>query len=306
VRVEGLLLIASSKAGSTEAETLATACAVLRRAYEVEQVETEDPAALERALDGCGRRRLVVAGGDGSLHLVVQRLRDRDELDAHGAIGLLPLGTGNDLARALSVPLDPEGAAAVICAGRERRLDLLVDDAGGVVLNAVHLGVGASAAAAAGRWKSRMGPLAYPLGAVTTAARAPGWRTRVTVDGEVLSDGEEPLLMVGVANGPGIGGGTPLVPRAVVDDGWLDVVTVRAGGLRQRVGYGSALRSGTHLDRDDVHVARGRSVTVSGEPMRMDADGELGETVVRRTWSLADAALPVLVPDGAARGALAT
>jgi diacylglycerol kinase family enzyme len=74
---------------------------------------------------------------------------------------------------------------------------------------------------------------------------------------------------------------------------------VRAGSLRRRVAYGAALRAGTHLELDDVRSARGRTVRVEGEPVRVDADGELGEIVVARTWTLVDAAVPVLVPNGA-------
>ncbi|MDP9407454.1 MAG: lipid kinase [Actinomycetota bacterium] len=293
--MDGLVLLASSRAGSAEADAVEAARAVLARSYDVEVAAAGDPEALDRALDSCAGRRLVVAGGDGSLHLIVQRLHARAELD-RGPLGLIPLGTGNDLARALGLPLDPEDAARVVCAGSPRALDLLVDDAGGVVVNAVHLGLGALAAEAAGRWKRRFGALAYPLGALRAGTSSPTWRLRVTVDADVLADGRTPLLMVGVGNGPGIGGGTPLLPHARPDDGQLDVVAVRARGLRERLAYGVALRRGRHVERDDVHVARGRSVTVEGPRVEVNADGELGESVTRRTWTVQPGAWSLLLP----------
>src|SRR4029453_3946605 len=60
------------------------------------------------------------------------------------------------------------------------------------------------------------------------------------------------LVMGGGANGPTIGGGTPLAPRARPDDGELDVVVVAALGPAARGAFGAALRAGTHVDRDDV------------------------------------------------------
>ena len=293
--VDGVLLLVSSKAGSTEQEAVDAARRVLADAFDVETAAAGTPNELDAALDACGERRLVVAGGDGSLHLVVGRLHARGELD-RGPLGLIPLGTGNDLARALGLPLDPQEAAQVVCGGTARPMDLLVDDAGGVVVNAVHLGLGALAAEAAGRWKRWLGPLAYPLGAVRSGARARTWRLRVTVDGRVLSDGRERLLMVGVGNGPGIGGGTPLLPEAMPDDGQLDVVVVRARRLRDRVAYAVALRRGEHVQREEVRYAQGRSVTVEGGPAEVNADGELGESVVRRTWTVLPDAWSLTVP----------
>ena len=293
--MDGVLLLVSSKAGSTEQDAVDAARRVLSQTFDVETAAAGTPDELDAALDLCGERRLVVAGGDGSLHLTVGRLHARGELD-RGPLGLIPLGTGNDLARALGVPLDPEEAAQVVCGGTAKPLDLLLDDAGGVVVNAVHLGLGALAAEAATRWKRWLGPLAYPLGAVRSGARPPTWRLRVTVDGQVLANGRERLLMVGVGNGPDIGGGTPLLPEARPDDGRLDVVVVRARRLRERVAYAVALRRGRHVERQEVRYAQGRSVTVVGGPAEVNADGELGETVDRRTWTVAAGAWSLTVP----------
>ncbi len=246
-----VLLLASAHAGSTEDDAVQAACAALGGP---ELVVTGTPEELDAALDRLDGRVLVVAGGDGSLHLVVRRLHARGEL-AGTDLGLVPLGTGNDLARALGLPLDPAEAARVVLDEPPRPLDLLLGDDGGIVVNAVHVGVGADAAQAAGRLKSRLGPLAYPLGALAAGLRSPGWRLRVTVDGELVSD--DKTLMVGVGNGRGIGGGTPLLPHALPDDGLLDVVVSTATGPLRRLRYGTALSRGTHLEAPQVVAARG-------------------------------------------------
>ena len=112
---------------------------------------------------------MVVCGGDGSVHAVVAALHRAGA--AGPPVGLIPLGTGNDLARALGLPLDPAAAARVVLDGRPRTLDLLVDDAGGMVVNAVHLGVGAEAARQAAALKPRLGRLAYLVGGVSAGLR---------------------------------------------------------------------------------------------------------------------------------------
>jgi diacylglycerol kinase family enzyme len=289
----GHLVVASAHAGSAEEEAVEAARAVLAEAGPVEVVSTATPQELDRALDSCGDRRLVVAGGDGSLHVAVSRLRERGEL-AERPIALVPLGTGNDLARALDLPLDAAEAARLVLTGRHQPMDLLVDDSGGIVVNAVHLGVGAEAAASAGRLKPLLGLLAYPLGALFAGLRSTSWRLRVEVDGQVVSDAR--TLMVGIGNGPGIGGGTQLLPEARPDDGLLDVVVSHAVGPLARMRYGAALRTGSHPDDPQVRSVRGRSVTVSGEPVGVNADGELGEEVTRRTWSVEPGAWSLLRP----------
>jgi diacylglycerol kinase family enzyme len=292
---EGHLLLASAHAGSAEQEAIEAARAVLADVGPVEVVSTATPDELDRALASRGDRRLVVAGGDGSLHLAVARLRERGEL-ADRPIAVVPLGTGNDLARALGLPLDAADAARLVLTGSPRPLDLLVDDAGGVVVNAVHVGVGADAAESAGRLKPKLGVLAYPLGAVAAGLRTEGWRLRVEVDGRVLVDADRRSLMVGIGNGTGIGGGTPLLPLAEPDDGLLDVMVSLATGPFARVRFGAALKAGTHLQDRDVRFARGRTVTVTGEEVGVNADGELGGDVRRRQWTVEPGAWSLLRP----------
>jgi diacylglycerol kinase family enzyme len=289
-----LLLLASAHAGTADDEAVEAARAALGATGEVELVTTGTPEELDAALSSCGSRRLVVAGGDGSLHLVVEHLHRRGEL-ADAELALVPLGTGNDLARALGIPLDPVEAAELALRGSPRPMDLVLDDAGGVTVNAVHLGIGAEAAQKAARLKGALGPLAYPLGAVAAGFRSTGTRLRVEVDGDVLVD--DRVLMVGIANGPGIGGGTALHPRAVPDDGLLDVMVSTATGPFARVGFGAALQSGSVLTSPHVRSGRGREVVVRGGPVEVNSDGELGDAcVASRTWTVQPGAWRLVRP----------
>ena len=289
------LLLASAHAGTADEEAVETARAALAEADACELVTTATPEELDAALDGAGRRRLVVAGGDGSLHLVVQHLHRRGELD-DADLALVPLGTGNDLARALGIPLDdPVAAARLALHGTPRPLDLVVDDEGRTSVNAVHLGIGAEAAQSAARLKGVLGPLAYPLGAVAAGFRSTGVHLRVEVDGEVLVD--DRVLMVGIANGPGIGGGTALHPHAVPDDGLLDVMVSTATGPFARVRFGAALQNGTLLDDPDVRSGCGREVVVTGGPVEVNRDGEVGDSSEGRSrWRVQPGAWRLVRP----------
>jgi diacylglycerol kinase family enzyme len=154
------------------------------------------------------------------------------------------------------------------------------------VVNAVHGGIGADAAARSEKLKDGLGPLAYPVGAVAEGIRVEGWALTVEVDGRPLRLPGEEVLLVGVGNGSSIGGGTTLFPGARGDDGVLDVVVSCATSPRARAAFGLALRKGTHLERDDVVAAQGTAVRVSGDALGLDADGELEEAVADRTWTL--------------------
>lgn len=281
----GYLVVANAHAGTAEQPRVDAAVATLATAGPTRLWRTGDVEELDRALDGAvvAGHVIVAVGGDGSLHAVVTRLRARGEL-GDALLGLVPCGTGNDFARGVDVPLEPIEAAQRIIGGSRRRLDLLVDDEGGVVVNAVHAGLGAVAAARSEGLKERFGAAAYPIGAVVEAARADGWELTVAVDDAALELPHERVLMVGVGNGPSIGGGTILCPGADPGDGLLDVVVSCATGPAARVAFGAALRAGTHVERDDVLTARGAAVRISGDPVAHDADGELSDEVPDRTY----------------------
>ena len=290
-----LLVVTNASAGSAGDEQVDAALAVLEEHTDVRVESCSEPADLDRVLASRDGRTVVVVGGDGSVHLAVDRLLALGELSPTDPLGLVPLGTGNDLARTLGIPLDPAEAAKALLSGTARTLDLVVDDAGGVVVNAAHLGVGAEAAERASALKKRLGKAAYAVGGVLAGAGATGWDLRVEVDDEPFPLDEE-VLMVGLANGRTIGGGAELAPDAEPDDGLLDVVVATSTGPLARLGFGVAMREGEHVDRDDVHTVRARTVTVTGDAFPLNADGELSGPLTSRTWTVRPGAWAVLVP----------
>ena len=289
----GYLVVVNASAGTAERERVDAALAALNAAGTAALTTTEDLEALDAALAGLDGRTLVVAGGDGSMHAAVGSLWRSGQL-ADTTIGLVPLGTGNDLATGLEIPADPVDAAKVCIGGAPRDLDLLTTDHDEVVVNASHAGLGAVAADQSHRFKGRLGPLAYPVGALIAGVRESGWHLRVTLDGTDVHDGD--ALMIGVANAPSIGGGTRLVPPALPTDGQLDVIVVSAVTAAARVAFGIALRDGLHLDRDDVLHVRGSSVTIAGDPVAHDLDGEVTDERASCTYTVQPSAWRMLLP----------
>lgn len=290
------LVVANANAGTAERPAIEAAVAILAGDGPTRLRETGSVDELDQALDGAvdAGHVVVAVGGDGSLHAVVSRLRARGEL-TDAVLGLIPLGTGNDFARGTDVPLEPAAAAERIVAGHPRAFDLLVDDDDHVVVNAVHVGVGAMAAERAAGLKERFGRAAYPLGALLEAAQVDGLELSVTVDGEPLPLPGERVLVAGIGNGPSVGGGTMLCPGADPCDGLVDVVVACATGPAARVAFANDVRTGRHLERDDVVSVRGTRVGITGEAVVHDADGELSRAVPHRTYRVDPGAWTLLI-----------
>jgi diacylglycerol kinase family enzyme len=266
----------------------------------VEVCETSHPGELDGVLHRAGSRRIVVAGGDGSLHAVVATLHRRNDL-AGKVLGLLPLGTGNDFARTIGVPLDPVEAAKALVSSTPRPMDLIVDELGEIVVNQVHIGASALASRRAASWKERLSPfglglLGYPLGAALAAVRPPSVRLHVEVDGKVVADVDRHVLMVAVGNGATVGGGTELTPAADPSDGKADVLVSFATTPRAQAGYALDLLRRRHPERDDTVYLRGSQVSVAGEEFWLSADGEVTGPEGRRTWHVERAAYSMLLP----------
>jgi diacylglycerol kinase (ATP) len=296
--VEPLLLITHADAGNSD--ELGAALEVLGGHTSVEVCETSNPGELDGALHRAGSRPIVVAGGDGSLHAVIATLYRRNDL--HGKVlGLLPLGTGNDFARTVGIPLEPGEAAKALVSATPRPMDLIVDELGEIVVNNVHIGASAQASRRGATWKERLGPfglgiVGYPIGAALAAVRPPFIRLRIEVDGELVADMDEHILMVAVGNGASVGGGTEITPDADPRDGKVDVLVSFATGPGARLGYAVDLLRRKHSERHDSEYLRARQVSVAGEAFWLSADGEISGPERRRTWHVEQAAYSLLLP----------
>ena len=216
-----------------------------------------------------GVAAVAALGGDGAAHAVVQAVA------ATGTpVGLLPAGTGNDLALALGVPADPAGAARALAqdllAGSVRRVDAARtgDRWWSTVLCC---GFDSAVTDRANRLRWPRGPRRYDVAILAELARLRPREVSLTVDGE---GSQLEVTLVAVANTPFYGGGMRIAPDADPADGLLEVVVVGPVSRRELVRTKPRLTAGTHVDHPAVTVLRGREVALHGAALSTYADGE--------------------------------
>ena len=213
--------------------------------------ESQDAADLRRQAEAAahaGYDRVLVAGGDGSAHAAVNALRG-----TRTALGVIPLGHGNDLARALGVPLDPVAAVEFLLRAPVVSIDLA--RVGDVVYGCV-AGVGLDAATnrRANAWRGRLtGHTRYFLTALYTLASYWAIWIELTSDTESFS-GE--VMWVAIANTPNYGGGLRIAPQARLDDGLLDICIIERISTFGLLRLYPALLRGAHLGASCVRYFR--------------------------------------------------
>lgn len=249
--------------------------------------DAEEAADLARTAVDSGVDSLVVVGGDGMVHLAVQAL-----VGTRTSLGVVPAGTGNDVARSLGIPLsDPELATDVVVGSHTRRIDLArCSDTHFVTVLAA--GFDAAVNRRADAMTHPRGRARYPLATLAELRAFTPRQYTLKLDGEVR---HLEAMLVAVGNGPSYGGGLRITHGAVLDDGWLDVVTIGAMSKAGLARTYPQLYTGRHISHPAYEHHRVRSVTVAAQGMVAYADGErIGELPVR--VDVVPAALEVLVP----------
>jgi diacylglycerol kinase (ATP) len=265
---------------------------------EVEWVQTEGPDDAIGAAEEWREGLLIVAGGDGTINDVVNGL-GRADFPEGVTLGILPAGTGNDLAATLCIPEDPGLAEDVIRQNRQRRLDVARVRSEGIgerfFINVATGGLGAEISDANDEeLKKRWGKLSY-LRASLEVARDFDVRDLTLY----LDDAERRVKAVNIAVGNCryTGGGWPATPKANPEDGLLDVVVIEALGVADLLELApAALSESDYLDSDGVLFVRAKEIRVETQPpgLEFTADGEIiGNEPAR--FSILPQALNVLV-----------
>jgi diacylglycerol kinase (ATP) len=214
---------------------------------------------------------VVVAGGDGTLNLSINALSQQL---GEVVFGLIPMGTGNDLARTFEIPTDPSEALEVILNGRDLPLDVCLASSSGVERLFVNASIGGFPVRVSegvdDRLKRVIGSSAYAVAALKEIPKLE--RFRATVNGATI----EECVAVGVGNGKTCGGGTRVWPDADPGDGALDVCALSASGLGELLKVGASVSSGKHVGQDHSFTSRGSEVTIDAAPaIELNVDGEL-------------------------------
>jgi diacylglycerol kinase (ATP) len=201
---------------------------------------------------------LVVVGGDGSAHQGVQFCADTGV-----ALGVVPAGTGNDLARTLGAPKDPLAATdrlvAALKAGERSTMDLGRVAGGPWFAGVLCAGFDSAVNERANRMRWPAGPRRYDLAILAELAKLRSGRLSVTQDGEHT---ELEATQIAIGNIPHYGGGIPVCPDADPTDGLFDITLVRGAKRRDLVKMLPGLRTGNHVHHPLVTTSRAREVRI--------------------------------------------
>jgi YegS/Rv2252/BmrU family lipid kinase len=223
--------------------------------------------AYQEANVAIGQGETVVAlGGDGLLRPLAGALKGTDT-----ALGIIPCGRGNDLARVLGIPTDPGEAARTAVEGVERLLDV-ANVEGTPYMGVASFGLDSDANRIANEAKLVKGNGVYVYAALRALAAWKPATFTVTVDGERH---QFTGYAVAVGNSQYYGGGMYILPMAELDDGKLDVMLTKQSPKLRCLLVLPKVFKGTHVDSEFTEFLRGEEIEVSSDrPFAIYADGD--------------------------------
>jgi YegS/Rv2252/BmrU family lipid kinase len=211
---------------------------------------------------------VIVCGGDGTINSAAKGV-----LETGLPMGIMPMGTANDLARTLAIPDDLLKAADVILAGHTSRVDL-GEVNGHPFFNVASLGLSVDLARGlTPEAKRRWGKLGYALAALKVLLKAQPFRA------EIISDtgrASVKTLQIAVGNGVHYGGGTVIHADATIKDGHLDLYSLELKNVWKFGLMLGAFRRGEHGAWDEVRTAKSTEFDIrTKEPMAINTDGDI-------------------------------
>jgi diacylglycerol kinase (ATP) len=285
-----------------EATCGAVTAAAQRHGVDVHRSEAPgDAARLAREAVAEGVERLIVAGGDGTVNEVVNGI-EPNLSDVE--IAVLPCGTGNDLARSLGIEATEAWAdtMAVAAEGEAREADVarmrLDDRTERCVVNACSGGfAGDVKEQLTPERKERWGALAYWIAGAVQLTELDEYEMELTLDG-VRQRGT--MLQIAVSNGRTIGGGVPIAPDAVLNDGKLDLAIAPVQSTVDLVGALIALGFGRHSESENVVMHQAGEIEIRTDPrMVWSVDGEMLKPLERVSFEVMPNAIRLVAAEDA-------
>ena len=235
----------------------------------------EDAQNAVRAAIGAGAASIIACGGDGTVSVIINAMQKQS---CGAALGVIPLGTANELCRTLAMPVDPTEALAVIDEGRKREIDL----ASITTPEITRIFSNTSGGGNTDRVLSEMDPeikrewkaWSYIRQAIEIITDLTVYEVTISCDGAPPETFSVWNLVVG--NGRTAGGGLGVAPAADIEDGWLDLVMVLDGEPIDIPTLGAKLLMGGYLEDDRTVFRRAKRIEINSDPpMVFIADGEV-------------------------------
>lgn len=211
---------------------------------------------------------VIVCGGDGSVSSAALAA-----MESGLPLGIIPMGTANDLARTLDIPMDLLEAADVIARGETRPVDVGTVN-GHAFFNVASIGLSSELAQSLDPMlKKRFGRLGYALAAMKVMTRASHFGAKITEKGRTI---EVETYQIAVGNGRHYGGGNVVEENAEIDDGHLDLYSLEMKNLWKLALMLRSFRSGTHGAWREVRTAKCVEFDIeTKKPMPINTDGEI-------------------------------
>lgn len=241
--------------------------------------------AVERKFD-----LLVAVGGDGTLNEVVSGVSTFEE---RPKIGLIPMGTTNDFARAVHIPRDITKAVDIIIQGDSVPVDVgmmndryFINIAGGGRMTELTYEVPS-------KLKTVLGQMAYYLKGIEMLPSIRSSNVRIEYDGEVFDD-KAMMFLIGLTNS--VGGFEKLAPDASINDGKFTLLILKEVNMAEFIRLASLALRGEHLSNPHVIYAKASRISVSSkERVMLNLDGEFGG-VLPAVFQNLEKHIEVLVP----------
>lgn len=232
---------------------------------------------------------VIIGGGDGTLNAAVDAL-----VETQLPLGILPLGTANDLARTLEIPNSLPEACKIIARGKIRRIDLGWVN-GKHFFNVASLGLSVQITKRLTKEaKRRWGIFAYAITALKVILQTRPFKAEIRLNGESIP---VKTVQIAVGNGRYYGGGMAVVHDATIDDQRLDLYSLELRHWWQIIAVLPAMRGGRHTTWRDVRALQGQEIQVyTRKPRSINTDGEI-TTHTPAEFRVIPQALAVLVPD---------
>lgn len=247
-----------------------------------------DAVNLAAKAQAQGAEILVAVGGDGTINEVVNGM----DLQ-RGILGILPVGTGNDLCKSLEYPNDPLEVAEHLLSWHPRQIDLGISDRG-YFTNVIGAGFDGQVAHDINfKIKYLHGKAAYLAGILKNLITYRNTPLELEYDG-LRWEGK--ALLIAVGNGGYYGGGFQIVPPAVVDDGYFHICLAKDVGKLETLRILPKVYRGGHIGHRDIEIFKARRVKIkSTVPLTVQADGEI-IGILPLTLELIPRALNILSP----------
>lgn len=285
--------------GATSAATLQATCDV--RLLRPEGGSEESVTAIQRTVED-GVDAVIVCGGDGIFHAAANVLAD-----GKVPLGVIPAGSGNDVADVLGMSKDPatatEQVQAALAAQSIMRIDVgrcdgpaLVEGTDRVFVSLLYAGIDSAVNERASRLRRLPGAARYNVALALETARLRARRFRLDIDGEQRT---VPAILVAIGNGPQYGGGKRIAPHASWNDGVLGMTVIGPVSRLTLARFAPRLPRAGHVGHPRVLLWDAKAVTMDcADPdIVAYADGERVGPLPIRAW-VDRASLPVLVPPG--------